>query len=206
MDDTPVVGQIAESAIRELTECPDFSGAAREQIEPVIISTIRFLARCQDMQAGGAGSRTAYLFKADAKEDDLKSDLIDWYKGNQTFGGAIIVEPQNIGGGRADIVLACNSFRFVIELKRELSDATKESIKKYLPQPAVYQATDIAVGMLVVLDLASAEPPAHLRDNVWVECIPSAESDGTERFVLVVRIPGNRKPPSRLAGQTATRR
>ena len=149
------------------------------------------------MQEGGATGRTSYLYKADVKEDDLKSDLIDWYKGNQAL-YAPHVETQHIGGGRADISFTFDNFRFVIELKRENKNATRESLKKYLPQSVAYQATDIAVGMIVVLDLSSASLSAHLRDNVWVERVPPPEPGGTDRFALIVRIPGNKKAPSQL--------
>ncbi len=111
-------------------------------------------------------------------------------------------EPQNIGGGRPDIIFAFNEFRFVIELKRELVDATKQSLGKYLRQPAAYQAADIAVGMLIVLDLSSGPLAAHIRDNVWVDRLESAEPEGTDRGFLVVRVPGNRKSPSRLVSAT----
>ena len=165
-------------------------------VEPVIESTIRFLARCMDIQKGREAGRTAYLYAPDAKEQDLQDDLFEWYMGNGH--GNPYIEPQNIGGGRVEIVFPVNGDRFAAELKREQADASKESLRKYLRQPAAYQATSICVGMLVVLDLTTQGLPAHLRDNVWVEQVPPPEPGGTARFVLVVRIPGNRTSPSRL--------
>ena len=58
----------------------------------------------------------------------------------------------------------------------------------------------------MVLDLTSGAFPAQLRDNVWVEQIPPPELGGTDRFVLVVRIPGNRISPSRLLTAQSTAR
>ena len=165
-------------------------------MEPVVVSTILFLARCMDLQRGGETGRSAYLFDPNAKEKDLQSDLIDWYRGNAH--GDPYIEPQDIGGGRVEIVFPVNGDRFVVELKREQANASKESLRKYLEQAAAYQATSICIGMLVVLDITSESLPAHLRDNVWVEQVLSPEPGGTDRFVLVVRVPGNRSSPSQL--------
>ena len=140
--------------------------------------------------------RTAYLYDPNAKESDLQDDLIDWYRGNEH--GNPYIESQDVGGGRVEIVFPLSGDRFVVELKREQADASKESLKDYLNQVAAYQATSICIGMLVVLDLATQGLPAHLRDNVWVEQVPPPIPGGTSRFVLVVRIPGNRTSPSRL--------
>ena len=168
----------------------------RVQVEPLIVSTILFLVRCMNIQRGGETGRAAYLYDPNAKEQDLQSDLIDWYRGNAL--GDPYIEPQDIGGGRVEIVFPVSDDRFVVELKREQANASRESLSRYLEQAAAYQATSICVGMLVVLDLASEGLPAHLRDNVWVEQVPPPEPGGTDRFVFVVRIPGNRRSPSQL--------
>ena len=186
-----------ESSIAQLNKCPEFAGHVREHLEPIILSTILFLVRCMDIQKGYESRRTAYLFNPNAREQDLQDDLIDWFKGNEHADP--FIEPQDIGGGRAELVFPFDGYRFVIELKREQSDASKESLRGYVPQVTAYQTTSIPVGMLVVLDLTSGAFPTKLRDNVWVEQIPSHELGGTDRFVLVIRIPGSRIPPSRLS-------
>ena len=140
----PAVSQVIESSLEQLSRCPEFADHVREHLEPVILSTILFLARCMDIQKGDESRRTAYLFKPDAKEQDLQDDLIDWFRGNEH--GNPIIEPQDIGGGRAELVFIFNGYRFVIELKREQNDASKESLRKYLPQATAYQTTSIPVG------------------------------------------------------------
>lgn len=192
----PVISQIIDSTIEQLAECPDFKGRVREELEPIVVQTIRFLARCLDAQRGGEGTRMSYLFKADAEEKDLQQDLIDWFISSGLYG--LDIEAQQIGGGRIDLMFAFDGFRFVLELKREQADTTEQTLKKYLRQAGSYQVTNIAVGMLVVLDLGTESLAPHMRDNVWVDRLPSKETDGTDRFVAVVRIPGNRLAPSRL--------
>ena len=105
---------------------------------------------------------------------------------------------QNIGGGRIDLMVSFDGFRFVIELKREQDDATRSGLAGYLRQAGAYQVTDVAVGMLVVLDTTADALAPHMRDNVWVDVLAAAEPGGTDRYLVVVRVPGNRKSPSRL--------
>ena len=184
----PVVSELIERTIEQMAECPDFSGTVRETIQPVIVSTIRFLASRQDAQGGGPLSRTGYLFRADALEKELGFDLIEWFQGNGPYG--LNVEAQEIGGGRTDLLFTFDGFRFVTELKREPVDASEAGLKTYLRQAVTYQVTDIPIGMLIALDLTGALP-GHTRDNVWFNRVSPAAPGGTERFVVVVRVPGN---------------
>ena len=192
----PVVNQIIECVNGQLRVCPDYTGPVREQLQPVVTSIIRFLARCLDAQEGGQRSPTRYLFDTNALEDDLQQHLIDWLYATDLYGYTI--ESQHVGGGRIDLMFTFEGFRFVVELKREKQDASRTGLAAYLQQAGAYQVTGIAVGMLVVLDL-TAEPLApHMRDNVWVDVLPPTDPGGTERHVCVVRVPGNRRSPSRL--------
>lgn len=59
-----------------------------------------------------------------------------------------------------------------------------------------YQAAGITLGMLAVLDLT---PKPHwlpnLRDNMWTEHVPAPDPAQRDRWVVVVRVPGNRTTP-----------
>lgn len=194
----PIVTQIVEGVISELTGCADFGGQVREATQPIIVGVIRFLAFCLNAQRGGEHSHTAYLFDPEATEGQLQQHLTEWFYGACGFTN-LVIEAQHVGAGRIDLMLVFNGFRFVIELKREKGDATREGLGVYLNQEAAYQTTDIALGMLVVLDLTAGPLPDHMRDNVWVDVVPSSAPGGTERYVIVVRVPGNRVSPSRLS-------
>lgn len=193
----PVVNQAVENLLAGLSVCPDFVGTVREEVEPIIVAVVRFLARCQDAQEGGPSSHTSYLFKPDALEADLHQDLAEWFKALGLYG--LNIEVQHIAGGRIDLMFSFDAFRFVLELKREIGDGTRTGIAKYLRQAGSYQATDIAVGMLIVLDLTAPALPPHLRDNVWIEVLDATSPEGVNRYLAVVRIPGNRKKPSSLS-------
>jgi hypothetical protein len=194
----PVIITIVERTITELTSCTDFAGLVKEDTQPIIVAVIRFLAFCLNAQEGGDHSHTAYLFDPEATEGQLQQHLTEWLYGACGFTN-LIIEAQHIGAGRIDLMLVFNGFRFVIELKREKDDTTRDGLNAYLRQEAAYQATDIALGMLVVLDLTAGPLPDHMRDNVWVDVVSSNTSGGTERYVVVVRVPGNRVSPSRLS-------
>ncbi|MCY3693601.1 MAG: hypothetical protein OXG77_00115 [Chloroflexi bacterium] len=196
----PVVYRVVHESIEQLRNCPEFTDALRESLEPIVTSTILFLARCMDIQEGGAGKRTAYLFNPNAKESDLQDDLMDWYKGN--LHGDPFIEAQHLGGGRVEIVFPIDGIRFAVELKREKSDSSKESLNRYMAQTASYQSTTIPVAMLVVLDLTSRGNLTHIRENVWVEPIRPHLTRGMTWYVIVVRIPGNRVAPSKRRSTT----
>jgi hypothetical protein len=153
------------------------------------------LANRQNAQGGGINRRTAYLYRPGAKEKDLHLDLMEWFDASGLYG--LSVEAQEVGGGRIDLMFTFDGFRFVIELKREEADASHEGLKKYLRQAGAYQVTDIAVGMLMVLDLTASPVAPHLRDNVWVDLLRASEAGGTDRHIVVLRVPGNRTAPSR---------
>lgn len=194
----PVITQVIDTTLHALLECEDFTGRVREELQPVITSVIRFLALCLDATEGGERSYTAYLFDSNAHENQLKEHLIAWFRGASGFTD-LAIEAQQVGAGRIDVMLTFEHFRFVIELKREQGDATREGLGRYLRQAAAYQVTDIAVGCLVVLDLTAGPLPDHMRDHVWVDTMPSSRAGGIDRYVVVVRVPGNRTAPSRLA-------
>lgn len=193
----PVVSQIIDSALSELSRCPDFSGVVKEQLQPIVVSVVRFLAFCLEAQEGGEYSHTRYLFRPDAVEGELQQHLREWFSACGFTD--VVVEAQQIAAGRIDLMFKFDSFRFVIELKREQDDATRDGLSRYLRQAGAYQVTDIAVGMLIVLDLTADPMPDHMRDHVWVDVVPSSDADGTDRYIAVVRIPGNRTAPSRLS-------
>lgn len=190
------MNQIIEDVGDQLSACPDYQGTVREQLQPVIVSVLRFLARCLNAQEGGGRSHTQYLFDPEALEGDLQQDLVGWLYASGLYG--FTIEAQHIGGGRIDLMVTFDGFRFVMELKREQGDATRSGLSGYLRQAGAYQVTDVALGMLIILDTTSDPLPPHIRDNVWVDVLAAAEPHGTDRYVVVVRVPGNRKSPSRL--------
>lgn len=110
----------------------------------------------------------------------------------------VVTELPDVATGRADIAVIFPTWRNVIEVKRELADASRAGLRAYLGQAASYLLTGPRIGFLVTLDLCSQKGwTLTLEDNCWVETI-QAGADNTPRKVLVFRIPGCRRPPSTI--------
>ena len=86
----PIVNQIIEDVGDQLSACPDYQGTVREQLQPVIVSVLRFLARCLNAQEGGGRSHTQYLFDPEALEGDLQQDLVGWLYASGLYGFCLL--------------------------------------------------------------------------------------------------------------------
>ncbi len=193
----PVVQQAIAQVQAALVDCADYQGLVRERFDALIEQLLRFLMACMNAQPQDALRRRKYLFDAEATEAALAADVQDWLRGNMTA-GAMLAEVQQIGGGRPDLLATFDGFRFPIEFKLERQNSSPESLRRFLPQVALYEATDVSLGVLMILDQSAREASIpSLRDNVWVERADSQINNGGSRMVVVVRIPGNRRTPSR---------
>jgi hypothetical protein len=130
-------------------------------------------------------------------EADLHADFAQFLE-TADAPGWVNTEVTHIGGGRVDILITFAEVRIPAELKRETTDPSREAVRRYLPQAQAYQGTDVALALLVMLDLARSgtAPIPSIRDSVWVDT--SRDSNGRPRCVVVLRVPGNRIAPSRL--------
>jgi len=121
------------------------------------------------------------------------------------------MEPTNLGGGRADVALKATGERMVIEIKREMDDASFDSLAShYAGQTTDYQNVSIRLGFLLVLDLTAPklEGTPHIRS--LMQCRSIQRLGETEpRHVVIVKVPGRRYLPSgisknaQLSGTTA---
>ena len=107
-------------------------------------------------------------------------------------------EARDLGGGRVDILFTRGWIRTVAELKRIFTDRPADGLlDEFGLQAASYAGTNVAFGVLMVLDLydrGGAQPPVvqqvslHHRRPEW---------SWTEHAVALFRIQGRRLPPSR---------
>lgn len=161
----------------------------------------RFLAHCLDVGRTMAGPLFAFLFSLDESplEVELQRAI---YTVLQIQGPMahhqINSELPDVAAGRADIAIIFPTWRCVIEVKRELENSSRESLKQYLGQTSAYQATQPKIGFLVVLDLCSQINGAlSIDENCWLEEI-KFKGETEARNVVVIRIPGRRKMPSKV--------
>jgi hypothetical protein len=189
----------------ELAAAPEFEGDVADDFILVLKAVVYFLAARLDApkpyqreDAKGAA----------ALEADLQEDLFDWLRSGALTHGLPVYEPQLVGGGRADIVVAFSTHRVVNELKRETKDSRRESMEAhYAEQGSSYDAADYPFGIVTVLDV-SCEPSTTPRLNscVWLH---KHDENGYKRWLIFVRVPGRLSTPSahtrRAASQQVSR-
>jgi hypothetical protein len=108
------------------------------------------------------------------------------------------LEPQGVGGGRADVQFKLAGFTLVTECKRTFKDMkNEEALLSFGGQVAGYQASNVSFSALLILDLYDRGGGAqNFRDRISVE---TANSHGDREFsVAVFRVQGHRRPPSKL--------
>ncbi|MBY5705801.1 hypothetical protein HFO38_24310 [Rhizobium leguminosarum] len=175
----------------------DFRDVARSRFLMICWKLLRFMEHRLDSTAA-QDPTGAYLFHRAGEpmplEKELQSDLLAFlHRGNMPSGDEI----RGVAGGRADIEVKIDRHRFIIEVKRELSDASFDNIlRSYGAQAKTYQATNVKVGFLFVLDLSKNVQSTPDIEN----CIQIRRGvlfdDGIDRGMILLRMPGNRIPPS----------
>ncbi len=191
----PKLENLLDRLTSELRESPDWPLAGKE-FSTLVEETVLYLTKCYDVGKKMAGGR-AFLFedkKPTAKEKDLQLDFIDWLE--RPFEGHVRAELEDVGTGRADIAILLPRFTFYIECKREESDSSRETLRKYLGQSRAYTVANVAFVVLIVLDLTRhATGAPDLFSSVWIDRV-QVDHIETPRYVLVARVPGNRPRPS----------
>ena len=192
-----MVRLVEEVVFDKLAEHPDFTGRLAEDVGVVARAAIRYVAYrlgnpADFMKAGFSEETVVEQHLADDIERSLAAAPL-----NQ---GTVAIEARRIGGGRADVVVGFTTHRVIIELKRELSDATADALEHhYADQAASYQAVDYPFGIVLVLDLSAEQTVllAHLRDLIWTSNL--AVTGSPNRQLVWCVLPGRRVSPSALS-------
>jgi hypothetical protein len=204
----PVYQEVMEKVLPALHANSEYASEIRRCFDQLLQQIILFCGDRLDMSRKGWGvedDRIHYLFNKDAHERDLQDDLRQFLHGNLGWISNIFFEVDSIGAGRIDIAVLFGMLRFIIELKRESSDASRENLRRYLGQSTAYQASSIRLGFLGVLDLTPRVGPAPtLAENVWVETY-CPDGQNLHRTVVVFRVPGNLESPSTFSKKKSTK-
>lgn len=176
--------------------------------DTVLLWTVRFLKNRLEMTRKDDAS-VAYLFENAGgtlpHESALQEDYFRWLS-TQTAAGEI--EATNLSGGRADVALKTTGERIVIEVKREMQEASFDFLaKSYAGQTTEYQNVSIRLGFLLVLDLTEARRSGAPHIRSLVECRPVLRAgEGEPRYVVIVKVPGRRYLPSAIrANETGSK-
>jgi hypothetical protein len=207
---TAAESSVIESCRKVAGAHPDHQSNVHGQrlYDAILLWTVRFVANRLEVTQKD-DSTVAYLFeRADgsfAHEDELHADYFRWLA---TAASSADLEPTNIGGGRADVRLRASNERIVVEVKREMSNASFDALATwYAGQTTDYQNISIRLGFLVVLDLTTEnrEGTPHLTSLFQTRGI-QRQGEDVQRVVTIVRIPGRRKRPSDLTKAAKSRK
>lgn len=193
----PFAALVVDRVANQLRAAPDFTGQVAANFTSVIQAVVWFLS-------ARLASPKPYMREdgkaAQALERDLQEDLFEWLKSGALLQGVPISEPQQVAGGRADIMIVINGQSIVNELKRETEDASRGALQDtYSRQASSYDAVDYPFGIVTVLDVV--DPPSatpRLDECVWVHSVDYGEAG--KRWLVFIRVPGRRRTPAEQTG------
>ncbi|MGO7613615.1 hypothetical protein ACC689_20295 [Rhizobium ruizarguesonis] len=176
---------------------PDFKDVAHARFLMICWKLLLFMEHRLDATAA-QDPTGAYLFHRAGEpkplEKKLQSDLLAFlHRGKMSAGDEI----RGVAGGRADVEVKMDRHRFIVEVKRELSDGSFDAImRNYGGQAKTYQATNVKLGFLFVLDLSKESQSTPDIENCVQVKRGVLFDDGIDRGMVLLRMPGNRIPPS----------
>jgi hypothetical protein len=114
--------------------------------------------------------------------------------------GQMGYEVRGVSGGRCDVVFSRGAERFVVEVKRELKDASAASLfAAYGAQTEEYQNSSWRLGILLVLDLTRNDGKGlHMKDAVASRVV-QRDGESAGRTIFLTTIAGRRLTPSGLS-------
>lgn len=183
--------------IADLWQNDDFRnhGGARSLFVEILLVTIKFVINCDNAQVSPT---TEYLFtKPDDKplENAIQMDYMNAIR-LSNLSRCCTLEPQGVGGGRADVHFTYRGHNLVTECKRTSDNFTNlEALLAFGGQLAGYQVSSVTFSALLVLDLYNRAGSAqNIRDRVSVETV-RPHGDRSYSFAIF-RVQGHRKSPA----------
>jgi hypothetical protein len=191
------IRRMLEIVDRAFASMEDFAKpAVRSHFLALVLGAANFLAQKLDSSVE-TDRFSEYLFER-GKPLPLEKELQqDFMRHARSAGLPVTDELRGIGGGRADVAYLSDGVVIIVEVKRELADASFDNLlASYGEQTAIYQATNVKLGMMLVLDLSKKNSRLAHMDTWYDTRIGDLLDDGTERGVLIVKVPGRRDTPS----------
>ncbi|ROL83993.1 hypothetical protein [Pseudomonas chlororaphis] len=197
----PIATQVFEQLHNELVSNQDYQGHSQEFFIQILYHTLSFVASRESL-THTAVPGIDYLFNRSVDQPPLEADLHKDYFG---FLQATPLrelaqrEVNDVANGRVDVHFARNGIKTVAELKKTDDDAPLDVlVEKFGLQATAYQRINVTFCILMVLDLVDRGGGSdHLRNLVGV--YKRAPDSGKMAYsVVVFRVQGRRKSPSRL--------
>ncbi|MFH9016139.1 hypothetical protein ACH4C6_32760 [Streptomyces sp. NPDC017943] len=206
----PVIIPLLDSFLARLSEHEAFTGDVRQTFTALLTQTLLFLKSRTDLERThifGTGKkddppfdyrRKAEKGQREANEADLQRDFHQWLLSGPLH-SIVQVETNNVGMGRADVLVQFGSLRYLTEMKQDPDDNSRAHIEgKYLTQEAEYTNTNAPFGQLLVLDLTpktSSSGTLRVDEVAWL-ATHRPRGATTDRLVLAGIVTGNRLTPS----------
>lgn len=194
-----VITRVIQDIQSQLDGATDYYGDTRIVFDRILDATIRFVATRHDIEVGLARDRFGYLTNSNALERALQIDYYDYLQSTR-LADTVDIEKSHIGGGRSDICFSIGGIRIVAEIKRDKAPVATGALDPYLNQTGLYQNANVALGLLLVLDL-SPKPQGqvrHLSKSIWLAWKPSLATSDEPRAIVTALIAGNRPTPSQV--------
>lgn len=196
-----------ETWLTQIDKHADLEGNANARvfIGQIVFFVLHFLHACTD-RASPIDPLSSYLFNRDVKNRPLEEALQTHFRTLlAAWMGQMGYEVRGISGGRCDVVFSRGTERLVVEVKRELKDASIASVfTAYGAQTEEYQNSSWRLGILLVLDLTLEHGQGlHMKDAVASRTI-QREGESAARTVFLVKVAGRRLTPSGLTNVSST--
>jgi hypothetical protein len=193
----PIADEILQAMFEQLRRNDDFirHAPARHFFVQVLLVALKFVINCDNAQDSKA---TGYMFTQPSDEPLENAVQADYMNALRlsNLSRFCTLEPQGVGGGRADVHFSYCGYHLVTECKRSFENRTnKAALDAFGAQLVAYQVSSVTFSALLILDLYDrAGSVQHIKDRASVETInPHGDRDYS---LAVFRVQGHRKSPS----------
>ncbi len=190
-----------EDWLEQIEAHPDLCSdpGARRFVGQIVYFLLHFLHACTD-RASPADPLSSYLFERSIKDLPHENALQRHFQVLLSgWMGQMGYEVRGVSGGRCDIVFSRGAERLVVEVKRELKDASAASLfAAYGAQTEEYQNSSWRLGILLVLDLTRDDGKGLHMKNAVASRVVQRDGESAGRTIFLTKIAGRRLTPSGL--------
>lgn len=196
---TVVEQEMVDKVLHQLSGAPDYKGKVKRWFDLLVVRLCKFLTSRADLAIFKGHFKYLTEVKDRSKlphESELQLDLADYLKSALA---TVLLEVPSVAGGRTDIYLPMDGFRFIIEVKRATaSEWSRYGVRPHSLQASAYSVADVRLGVLATLDL-SVRPPGTPHVTECFGVVRRRRSQTDERTIVFMRVGGNRPTPSSVA-------
>lgn len=196
---TVVEQEMVDKIRRQLSGAPDYKGRVKAWFDLLVVRLCKFLTSRADLAVFKGHFKYLTEVKDRSKlphESELQVDLANYLTSALA---TVLTEVPSVAGGRTDIYLPMDGFRFIIEVKRTTAlEWSCYAIRPHMLQASAYSVADVRLGVLATLDL-SVRPPGSPHVTECFGVIRCRRSRTDERTIVFMRVGGNRPTPSSVS-------